>query len=60
MKQKHIFTLENGNEVTIWSGYSPDQTFAIIQDRQHLKNCSEVVQSAKKTVGIKLKKENKD
>jgi len=46
MKQKHIFILENGNEITIWSGYSPDQTFAIIQDRQHFKNAQELIEDA--------------
>lgn len=48
MKHRHTYRLTNGNEKTIWSGYSPDQTFAIIQDRQPLKNVKEVVESAKK------------
>jgi hypothetical protein len=46
MKQKHIFILENGNEITIWSGYSPDQTFAIVQDRKHFKNAQELIEDA--------------
>jgi hypothetical protein len=46
MKQKHIFILENGNEITIWSGYSPDQTFAIIQDRKDFKNVKDLIENA--------------
>jgi hypothetical protein len=46
MKQKHIFILENGNEITIWSGYSPDQTFAIIQDRKDFKNVKNLIENA--------------
>jgi hypothetical protein len=46
MKQKHIFILENGNEITIWSGYSPDMTFAIIEDLKALKNIKEVIETA--------------
>lgn len=46
MKQKHIFILENGNEITIWSGYSPDMTFAIIEDLKALKNIKEVIEKA--------------
>ena len=48
MKQKHIFKLQNGNEITIWSGYTPDMTFSIIEDRSGLKNVNEVVKSANK------------
>lgn len=46
MKQKHLFILENGNEITIWSGYSPDMTFAIIEDLKTLKNIKEVIETA--------------
>lgn len=46
MKQKHVFILENGNEITIWSGYSPDMTFAIIEDLKALKNIKEVIEKA--------------
>lgn len=46
MKQKHIFILENGNEITIWSGYSPDMTFAIIEDRKDFKNVKELIEDA--------------
>lgn len=46
MKQKHIFILENGNEITIWSGYSPDMTFAIIEDLKAIKNIKEVIETA--------------
>jgi hypothetical protein len=48
MKHKHTFCLSNENEITIWSGYSPDMTFAIVKDRAHLKTAKEVVESARK------------
>jgi hypothetical protein len=47
MTQRHTFRLNNGNEVTVWSGYSPDQTFAIIQDRAHFKNAADLIKDAK-------------
>jgi len=53
MEQKHTFKLDNGNQVTVWSDYSSDNTFSFIADQSDSKSVEELLDRLK-VKGLKI------
>jgi hypothetical protein len=52
------FMLDNGNEAVLFSGLSPDMTYALVSDQKYAKNAEEVAAAIREKGPVEIYSEH--